>query len=84
VASEGLFHDELGGVFDFRGWVVEACDKGADEDGGLLMAIRGLAEEPCRWCTVDVLETGDAACDAIFSTSSSEFDCHPLLTLIMA
>lgn len=85
-ASAGLFQDELGGVFDFRRWLAApyGCGRGADEDGGLLMGIRGLAEEPCRLCIVDVVETGDAAWDAIFSTSSSEFDCQPLLTLIMA
>ena len=73
-----------GGVCDFRRSVAEACGKGAEDEGGLLIAIRGLADEPCRRCTVDVLETGEAACDAMFSTSSSEFDCQPLLTLTMA
>lgn len=37
-----------------------------------------------RPCNVDVEEVGDPAWDAIDSTSSIEFDCHPLFTLIIA
>lgn len=44
----------------------------------------GLAEEPWRPWIVDVLEVGEAAWEAKFSTSSIECDCQPLLTLTMA
>ena len=45
---------------------------------------RGLAEDPCRRWTVEVLEAGEAAWEARDSTSSSDRPCQPWFTLIMA
>lgn len=77
-ASIGLPEDILGGESDFR-WRV--MGSGADELG---TANRGLAEEPWRRWTVEVLEVGEAACEASDSTSSRELSCQPLLTLTIA
>lgn len=46
--------------------------------------MRGLREESWRPCIVDVLEAGDAPCEAKFSTWSIECDCQPLFTLTIA
>jgi hypothetical protein len=48
------------------------------------MAVRGDAMVCLRPCSVDVDDVGDPVCEARDSTSSMEFDCHPLLTLTMA
>jgi hypothetical protein len=45
---------------------------------------RGLAEEPCLPCNVDVLDVGETAWEASDSTSSIEWLCQPLFTLTMA
>lgn len=48
------------------------------------IGIRGLADVPCLPCKVEVLEVGEAACDASDSTSSIVFPCQPLFTLTIA
>jgi hypothetical protein len=57
----GLGNEELGGELDFRRWRAESYGRGAEEEGAALRRIRGLAEEPCRRWTVEVLDVGDAA-----------------------
>lgn len=64
--------------------------------GGIILSVRkliwaggvggnlGLAEEPSGRLMVELLEAGDVARDASDSTSCSDRDCHPLLTLTMA
>ena len=47
-------------------------------------ALRGLAHAPCLPCRVEVLDVGDASCEASDSTSSMEWLCQPLLTLSIA
>ena len=48
------------------------------------MGILGLAEAPCLPYKVQVLEVGEAACEASDSTSSIVCPCQPLLTLTIA
>lgn len=45
---------------------------------------RGLAEAPWRPWTVEVLDVGDAACEARDSTWSMEWDCQPWFTFTIA
>lgn len=44
----------------------------------------GLAEAPFRRWIVELLDVGEAACEANVSTWSIEWPCHPWLTLTIA